>query len=122
MKSPSEGKGGKVKANLKANVQSLQLVGGNDGKSPITPGNKSTISELFFDGGKTGLHRGQLGGKCEAKYPVIPVSRSQWTLFSLSINCFIKRVYKECGGFSGWYRNFGIIASIPPLRLRKAPI
>ena len=122
MKSPSEGKGGTVKANLKANVQSLQLVGGNDGKSLITPGNKSTNSELFLDGGKHGLHRGQLGGKCEAKYLVIPVSRSQWTLFSLSINCFIKRVYKECGGFSGWYRNFETVGSIFPLRLRKAPI
>jgi hypothetical protein len=47
MKFRSEGKGGKVKANRKANAQSLQPVGGNEGKSLISPGDNSTISERF---------------------------------------------------------------------------
>ncbi len=107
----SEDNGAKVKANMKANAQSLQLVGGNEGKLPITPGNNSSIREPFLDGSKHGLHRGQLGGKHEAKCLVIPASRSQWTLFFLSISCFIKRVYRERRGFSGWYREFATIAS-----------
>ena len=107
----SEDNGAKVKANMKANAQSLQLVGGNEGKLPITPGNNSSIPEPFLDGSKHVLHQGQLGGKHEAKYLVIQASWSQWTLFFLSTSCFIKRVYRERRGFSGWYRNFGSIAS-----------
>ncbi len=49
----SEGNGGKPVANWKANVQLLQSVGGNGGKSLITPGNDLTISERTSNWGQS---------------------------------------------------------------------
>jgi len=60
----SEGNGAKMEASAEANLQSLQLFGGNGGKSPITPGNKATPKERFFVMEGT---LGCIGGKSEAR-------------------------------------------------------
>ena len=52
MNSHGEGNGDNPVAKREANVQSLQSVGGNEGKSLITPGNNSTIPELFLGWGQ----------------------------------------------------------------------
>lgn len=52
MKSHGEGNGDNPAAKREANVQLLQSVGGNEGKSLITPGNNSSIPELFLGWGQ----------------------------------------------------------------------
>ena len=91
MNVPSEGKEGKSETSPDANVQFLQSVGGNGGKSPITSGHQ--IDQLRREG-KTPPPRTQLGGKWDGKSPVTPMAWRQRSQTTYIIECFIKRVYR----------------------------